>query len=382
MSVTHVFEHAQDAVTIVPAATPRIVKQFVELPYAMYSRDPHWVPPLRRDEHRRLSPRHNPFLAHADMALFVATRNGRISGRIAAIDDRAHNEFHRERLAWFGFFEAADAAAAGSLLSTVEAWGRARRCTAVRGPANPSLNESAGLLVDGFDDDPYLLMPYNPRAYASYIEGAGYATAKDLWAWDIDLTVPLGGRVVRLAERVRKRRNVQVRRADMRAYDDDLGRIVSVYRQAWEQNWGFVPPTGAEMKQFATDLKPIIDPDLVLIAEVAGRAVACAVTLPDVNQVLKRMNGGLFPLGLLHFLRRKTVIDRCRLVMLGVIPEYRNLGLYPLMIAEAHRRVVANGYVRAEMSWTLEDNHAINAGIEASGGRRYKTYRLYEKSIR
>ena len=381
MSVTQRSESVQGGLTIVQATGARLVKEFVELPYRLYGGDPHWIPELRRDAHRRLSPRDNPFWAHAEMALFLATRNGRVCGRIAAIEDHAHNAFHRERLAWFGFFEAQDAATAATLLTAAEEWGRRRGCTALRGPANPSLNESAGLLIDGFDDDPYVLMPHNPPVYASYIEGAGFAKAKDLWAWDIDLTVPLGARIVRMAERVRKRHGVTVRRVNMRAYYADLEKMVGVYREAWEQNWGFVPPTDAEMKQMATDLKPIIDPDLVLFAEAAGRTVACVVVLPDVNQVLKRMHGKLFPLGLLHFLNRKKIINRSRLVLLGVIPEYRNLGLYPLMIAEIHQRGVANGYVRGEMSWTLEDNDAINAGIEAAGGRRYKTFRLYEKPL-
>ena len=381
MSVTQRSESVQGGLTIVQATGARLVKEFVELPYRLYGGDPHWIPELRRDAHRRLSPRDNPFWAHAEMALFLATRNGRVCGRIAAIEDHAHNAFHRERLAWFGFFEAQDAAIATTLLTAAEEWGRRRGCTALRGPANPSLNESAGLLIDGFDDDPYVLMPYNPPIYASYIEGAGFVKVKDLWAWDIDLTVPLGARIVRMAERVRKRHDVTVRRVNMRAYYADLEKMVGVYREAWEQNWGFVPPTDAEMKQLATDLKPIIDPDLVLFAEAAGRTVACVVVLPDVNQVLKRMHGKLFPFGLLHFLNRKKIINRSRLVLLGVIPEYRNLGLYPLMISEIHQRGVANGYVRGELSWTLEDNDAVNAGIEAAGGRRYKTFRLYEKPL-
>ena len=381
MSVTQRSEPAQDDPRVVEATGARLVRAFVELPYRMYAGDPRWIPELRRDAHRRLSPRHNPFLAHSEMALFLATRDGRVCGRIAAIEDCAHNEFHRERLAWFGFFEAEDRATADALLDRAEAWGRRRGCTALRGPANPSLNESAGLLVDGFDDDPYVLMPHNPPVYASYVEGAGYVKVKDLWAWDIDLTVPLGARIARLAERVRKRHGVTVRRVNMHAYYSELEKMVAVYRQAWEANWGFVPPTDAEMRQLATDLKPIIDPDLVLFAEAAGRTVACAVALPDVNQVLKRMGGRLFPFGLLHFLNRKRVINRSRLLLLGVVPEYRNLGLYPLIIAEMHRRGVDSGYVRGELSWTLEDNDAINAGIAAAGGRRYKTYRLYEKPL-
>jgi GNAT superfamily N-acetyltransferase len=382
MSVTHRSDGTQDALTIVLASTPRQVEQFVELPYALYANDPHWVPELRRDAYRRLSAKHNPFLAHADIALFLAVAGTAIVGRIAAIEDHGHNEYHHERLAWFGFFEARDAAIAASLLDAVEQWSAARGCTAVRGPANPSLNESAGLLVEGFDDDPYLLMPYNPPAYAAFIEGAGYAKAKDLLAWDVDLTQPVGPRIEKLAERVRRRNDIHVRRVEMKHFDRDLALMQAIYRSAWEDNWGFVPPTDAEMRQLATDLRPVIDPDLVLFAELRGRAIATVVVLPDVNQVLKRMNGRLLPFGLWHFLNRRKIINRCRLVLLGVMAEHRNMGLYPLLISEIYRRGVANGYIRGECSWTLEDNHAVNAGLEASGAHRYKTYRLYEKPIR
>jgi GNAT superfamily N-acetyltransferase len=381
MSVTHRSERAQDTVAVVPATTPQLVEKFIEFSYELYADDPHWIPELRRDAYRRVSPKHNPFLAHADIALFLAVDGGRTVGRIAAIEDRAHNEYHHERLAWFGFFEARDGGVAAALLAAVEHWGAARGCTAVRGPANPSLNESAGLLVQGFDDDPYLLMPYNPPAYAEFIEGAGYVKAKDLLGWDLDLTQPLGARIEKLAERVRRRNNIVVRRVDMKQFDRDLALMQSIYRSAWEDNWGFVPPTDAEMRQLATDLKPVIDPDLVLFAEMDGKAISTVVVLPDVNQVLKRMHGRLLPFGLWHFLNRKKIINRCRLVLLGVVAEYRNVGLYPLMISEIHRRGVANGYIRGELSWTLEDNHSVNAGIEASGGRRYKLFRLYEKPI-
>jgi hypothetical protein len=251
----------QDGLTIVEAAGARLVKAFVELPYRLYAGHPHWIPELRRDMHRRLSPRHNPFLAHADMKLFLAMRSGRVCGRVAAIEDHAHNEFHHERLAWFGFFEAEDAATASALLNAAGEWGRRRGCSTLRGPANPSLNESCGLLIDGFDDDPYLLMPYNPPVYAQYVEAAGFAKVKDLWAWDFDIRKPVGERIARMAARVTKRHNVTVRHVNMRDYDADLARMVSVYRAAWEANWGFVPPTDAEMKQLATDLKPIVDPD-------------------------------------------------------------------------------------------------------------------------
>lgn len=382
VSVTHQPEPGQGVVSVRRAADRRLVKAFVELPYVLYAGDPHWVPPLRRDEYRRLDPRKNPFLAHADMDLWVAVDDrGRACGRIAAIEDREHNDFHHERIAWFGFFEAQDSRAAQALLAAAERWGSERGCTAIRGPVNPSLNESAGLLVQGFDDDPYLLMPYNPPHYAGLVEGAGYHKAKDLLAWDLDATVPLGGRIERLADRIRRRHDVTIRRADMKHYFRDLGLMNAVYRSAWQANWGFVPPTEAEMKQLATDLRPVIDPDLVLFAEIGGRAVGCVVALPDVNQVLKRMRGNLLPFGLWHFLNRRRIITRARLALLGVLSEYRNLGLYPLLISEIYRRGVANGYTRGELSWTLEDNDSVNAGISAAGGVVYKTYRIYEKSL-
>jgi len=381
LSVTHQSESVQDAVTIVRATTPRLVDAFVDLPYTMYAQDPHWVPPLRRDERRRLDKRRNAFLDHADIELWTAFSGGTPCGRIAAIEDRAHNDFHHERLAWFGFFEASDGPTARALLEAAENWGRARGCPAIRGPVNPSLNESAGLLVHGFDDDPYLLMPYNPPKYRAFIEGCGYTKVKDLLAWNIDVAVPLGARVERLAQRLRRRGRIRVRRVDMREFDRDLAAMNAIYRSAWQGNWGFVPPTDAELKQLAADLKPVIDPGLVLFAEMDERPIGCAVGLPDLNQVLKRMNGRLLPFGLWHFLKRRSIITRARAVILGVLAEYRRMGVYPLLISELHRNGVAHGYKNAELSWTLEDNDDVNAGIMAAGGRVYKKYRLYEKAL-
>jgi hypothetical protein len=368
-------------IEIVPVSSSRLTREFVELPYSIYAGAPHWVSPLRRDERNRLSPKHNPFLAHAEMQLWLARSDGRITGRIGAIEDRLHNEKHKERVAWFGFFEAADADTARRLLDEVEGWGRARQAQVVRGPANPSLNESAGLLVDAFDADPYVLMPYNPPSYAGYIEAAGYRKAKDLLAWDIDLTVPCPARITNVAARVANHYRIVVRTVDMSAFDRDLEILKTVYRGAWVDNWGFVPPTDEEIRQLAVDLKPVLDPELVLFAERDGRPIACAVAIPDVNQVLKRMHGNLLPFGIVHFLRRKSIVTRSRLLLLGVVPDARRIGVYPLLIAEIHRRAVARGYRRAELSWTLEDNDLINTGIEAAGGRRYKTYRLYDKPL-
>ena len=382
-SVTQADSPAQGRVTVTRVASRRERKAFVDLPFTLYAQTPQWIPPLRRDEHRRLSPRHNPFFDHATIDLWLAERDGRAVGRIAAIDDRLHDETHGERITWFGFFESADATTARSLLAVVEAHGAARGSTAVRGPANPSLNESAGLLIDGFEREPYILMPYNTPAYPAYIEAAGYHKAKDLLAWLIDLTVPVGARIERAGARLASRRRVVVRTVDMTrtGFDRDLGHLKTIYRAAWSDNWGFVPPTDREIDQLAHDLRPIIDPELVLFAEVDGAIAGCTVSLPDLNQVLKHMHGALFPFGIWHFLRRRALINRNRVLLLGVLPAYRRLGLYPLLVAELHRRAVARGYVEAELSWTLEDNELINVGIEAAGGRRDKTFRVYEKSL-
>ena len=361
-------------------ATGRRLRQFVELPYAMYARDPHWVPPLRRDEYRRLS-RHNPFLEHAEIHAFVALRGEEVVGRIAAIEDARHDETHQERVTWFGFFEAVDLESAAALFHTVEGHARDRSRRVVRGPANPSLNESAGLLIQGFDEDPYVLMPYNPPSYPAFVEASGYGKVKDLLAWHMEIPPGPSARISRVAERVRRRHGITLRSVNMQAFDEDLAVICELHERAWRDNWGFVAPTQAEMRQLASELRPILDPQLVIFAEMHGRPVAFAVTLPDVNQVLKRMRGRVWPFGLWHFLRRRATVDQVRLVLLGVEPELRRIGLYPLLIAESHAQALARGYLRGEMSWTLEDNDAVNAGIQAAGGRHYKTYRIYEKAL-
>ena len=237
--------------------------------------------------------------------------------------------------------------------------------------------------LDAFDAEPYLMMPWNPSTYAGFIEGAGFQKAKDLLAWDIDLTVPLGGRIEKLKERLASRRKIRIRpvRMGKREFQADLDNLKQVYRAAWSDNWGFVPPTDAEIDQLAVELKPIVDPELALFAEVDGALAGCALALPDLNQVLRHMNGSLWPFGVIHFLRRRSLITRGRVLLLGVLPEFRRLGLYPLLIADLHQRGRQRGYTRAELSWTLEDNHLVNEGIVAAGGRHSKTYRIYEKPV-
>jgi hypothetical protein len=364
-----------------PVSGRQEFRRFIDYAYERNAGDPHWVPPLRISEHERLTPKKNPFFAHADVELLLAWRGDRLVGRIAAIDDRLHNESHHDNVAMFGFFEAEDAEAARALLGAVEAWADARGRARVRGPINPSLNESAGLLVDGFDSDPMVMMPHNPREYAAQIEAAGYAKVKDLFAWMHVLQRELPPVFVRAARRLRDKHRITTRPLNIGEFTGEVERLRALYCTAWERNWGFVPPTSDEFRRIATELKPIFDPRCSVCAEIDGRMVACLVSVPDINQALKGTNGRLFPLGLVRLLLRKRYITQVRMLLLGIDARHRGLGLYPLLIDQWHRQLQGTPYAHAEFSWVLEDNRDINQPAEAGGARRYKTYRIYEKTI-
>lgn len=368
-------------IDVVPVSGRAALRDFIDFPYRKYRGHPYWVPPLRLGEHERFNPKKNPFYEHADIQPFLARKDNRTVGRIAAIDDRAHEAVHHDNLVAFGFLEADDAEIAKALLQAVEQWARARGRTAVRGPLNPSLNDTAGLLIDGFDDAPMLLMPYNPPAYDGYITGAGYAKVKDLYAWIYDLNRPHDARVADIAERVRKRYDVVIRPIDTAHMQAEIQNFLDIYAAAWKENWGFVPPSPAESAYFAKELKQILDPDFVLSAEIKGVRVACAVAVPDLNQVLKGTDGRLFPKGIFRFLLRKRLIDQGRLLLLGVLPEYQRFGLMPLLVHDLAIRAARRGARRVEFSWILEDNLDINQPAEQSGAVRYKTYRIYQKAL-
>jgi GNAT superfamily N-acetyltransferase len=369
---------------IQPVRGRRAFREFIDYAYDRNAADPHWIPPLRMSEHERLKPAKNPFFAHADVELFLARRpdgEGRIVGRIAAIDDRLHEETHHDQTAMFGFFEAEDAEAARALLKAVEAWAAARGRRRVRGPINPSLNESCGLLIDGFDTDSMLLMPHNPPEYGAFIESAGYGKVKDLYAWLYDIGAEPPDVVARLAARIRERLQLVLRPLNLAEFTKEIERLREIYCGAWENNWGFVPPTTEEFQRLASELKPIFDARGAVVAEANGRMVACAVAVPDINQALKGTSGRLFPSALFRLLLRHRYINQARLLLLGVAPEYRTRGLYPLLLSELHRQVAGSSYRRVEFSWVLEDNRDINQPAEQAGARRYKTYRIYEKDL-
>jgi GNAT superfamily N-acetyltransferase len=369
------------SVSVRPVSGRGDFARFINHPYERHKADPHWVPPLRWGERERLMPTKNPFFAHAEVALFLACRGDRVTGRIGAIDDRLHLDTHRDNTALFGFFEASDRDTAAALLNAAEAWARDRGRVRVRGPINPSLNDNAGLLVDGFDSDPTILMPHNPPGYADFIEASGYRKAKDLFAWIYDVDRDPPQTMARLADRLRARVGVAIRPFRVTEFAAEAARLRELYNAAWERNWGFTAPTPEEFARLAQEMKPIFDPRIAVCAEHNGRMIACVIAIPDINQALKGTGGTLFPTGLLHLLRRKRYINQARVMLVGIDPGFRRAGLYPLLMLELHRQALAAGYKRLEFSWTLEDNRDVNGPAEEAGARRYKTYRIYEKAL-
>ncbi len=364
-----------------PVESRRDLTWFVKYPFAKYRDDPHWVPPLVFDERRKFDARKNPFYEHARVKQFLAERGGRVVGRIAAIDDDNHNITHDDNLIFFGFFEAEDQPTADALLNRVEEWGRELGRDAVRGPVNPSMNDGAGFQIDAFDTDPFVMMPYNPPEYPGYVEAAGYKKAKDLHAYLFERGWEVGEKIGRLAKLVRRRYNPTVRTADMKNLDKELKLLKRLYNEGWVENWGFVKYTEAEFDRLASELKLVVDPELIVFVELEGKVAGLGLCLPDVNQVLKKARGRVFPWGLISFLNRRRLVDRIRLVILGITPEYRGKGLEAVIIDQLYRHAIPKGYLSCECSWVLEDNKAIMRSLEAAGAELYKTYRIYQKAL-
>jgi GNAT superfamily N-acetyltransferase len=359
----------------------RALAAFVDLPYRLHRGDPGFAPVLRRDVHTLLSPRRNPFYEHAEAAHFLAREGGRVVGRISAIHNRRHNETHGDRVGFFGFFECIDAhEVARALFQAAEEWLRGRGLTVMRGPVNPSINDEAGLLVDGFTTPSVLMMPHNPLYYVALVEGAGFRKAKDLLAYEHAADeLPL--RLVQGATRQEVRHGITLRTLDMRRFEAECEIVKTLYNQAWERNWGFVPMTDRELAHLATQLKPVVVPELVVFAEQEGRPIGFAVALPDLNVALRKNPSGRFFPGILRILWAARRIDRVRVVLLGVVPPWKGRGIDVILyktIWEAARR---KGFTWGEAGWILEDNHAMANGLLRMGFRAYKTYRLYDRDI-
>lgn len=355
---------------------------FIRFPWKIYRGDQYWVPPLIKDQLQKFSPG-NPFLSHAEMILFLAHRGGDIVGRVAGIIDHDYVKFHQERVGFFGFFESIqEGPVVQALLSRVGNWLREHGMEKMIGPMNPSTNDECGLLVEGFDSAPRLMMPYNPAYYPALLEGFGLKKAMDLYAYWLDRSFFLDDRLLRITERLRKKHpQLSTRPLNLRRFGEELKIVKEIYNHAWSRNWGFVPMSEEEIDDLAKNLKPLVVPDLVLFAYWDKEPVGFVVSLPDYNEVLKHLNGKIGLLGGLKFLYYSKKISTVRVMLLGVKHAFQKRGLEGLLYMETFRNGGRKGFHTAECSWILEDNVLMQHGIEAMGGKRYKTYRIYESLI-
>ncbi|NBU21365.1 GNAT family N-acetyltransferase [bacterium] len=362
---------------------------FIDLPWKIYKGDPHWVPPLKIAVKDLLDVRKNPFFKHAHMHPLLVYRGRECVGRAVGVIDQNHNEFHEEKVVFFGFFEAIqDQEVTRLLLDEIARWGKSQGMSIMRGPMSPSTNHECGLLVEGFQDSPYVMMTYNPPYYIDLLEKYGMAKAKDLYSYEVSGGANFSKVIVAKAERLKKRGAVTFRPVSLKEFDQEVERLLDVYNDAWEKNWGFVPMNPDEFRHLAQDMKLIMDPNLCLIAEVKGEIAGFALALPDVNQVFKKVpQGKLFPFGIFKLLwnlkgpGRKKTINRCRVITLGIKKAYREYGIGPLLYTEYLKRGPESGYPTGEASWILEDNKPMNKALEHMCGEKTKTYRIYDRSL-
>jgi len=355
---------------------------FIRFPWEVYQGDPYWVPPLIKDQLLKFDPNH-PFRVHSEMILFLAYRGGKVVGRIAGIIDHHYVEFHQEKVGFFGFFESIpDAEVARTLLSRIADWLKGHGMEKMAGPMNPSTNDECGLLIERFDSSPCLMMPYNPRIYPSLLEGFGLRKRMDLYAYLLEEPTFRLARLDRITERLRKREpQLYVRPIQLRRFDEELKIVKEIYNQAWSKNWGFVPMTDEEINLTAKELKPLVVSELILFAYWGKDPVAFSVSLPDYYEVLKHLNGKIGLLGAIKFLYYSKKIHKIRVMLLGVKHDFQKKGVEGLLYIETFKRGNKKGYHEAECSWILEENILMQHGIEAMGGKRYKTYRIYEMPL-
>lgn len=371
-----------------PHANKAERRRFIDLAWKINARDPAWVPPLRLSVEDALDTKKNPFYKHARIQLWNAYREGEHVGRISACVDDRHNEFHGEKIGFWGFFECIDdASVASALFAAAEDWIRGQGMNASRGPANPSFNHEAGMLLNSFSEDPYVMMTHNLPYFPALVEGLGYQKEKDLFAFNLPCPEEFDARVVRISEKVKAKNNITIRSINMKKFREEVQLIREIYNAAWEKNWGFVPMDQAEFDHMAKSLKDVLWPDFCLLAFVGDKPIGFSLALPDINRVLKRIpNGKLLPFGiftLLNGLRPAAkVVDRVRVITLGVVPEWRASGVASVFYYESYRRAKGLGLWGGEASWILEDNREMLSAIQVFGkAPPYKTYRVYQKGL-
>lgn len=336
------------------------------------------MPPLRRDIYELIDPDRHPFHQHGTVQLFLARKGDQVVGRIAAVHNDLHVERFGELTGFFGLFESErDPRISNALFDAARDWLASRGLETMRGPASFSLNEECGLLIDGFNGPPVVMMSYNPPWYEELTEAYGFTKSKDLLAYFFpEAHAP--ERMLRMADKLRERYRVKVRTLDKKRFWDEVELVAQVYNEAWEDNWGHLPMTEAELRYMAKQLKPVVDPNLVVFAEIDGEVAGFGLALPDFNVALKRMNGNLFPFGWAKALWYSRKIDTARVLILGVLEKHRRSGVAELMELELIKNALARGITKSEFSWILEDNVSIRTPLERMGASVYRTYRMYD----
>ncbi|MEX2571854.1 MAG: N-acetyltransferase [Gemmatimonadota bacterium] len=362
------------------------LRPFMDLSWTINGSDPNWIPPLRMSLATALDRDRHPFHRHADVAYFVAEREGRPVGRIAAIVNHLHNEFHADRTGFFGLFECEDDPnTAAALFDAARAWLADREMTEMRGPVNLSTNDeisSPGILIEGFDSPPSIMMSHNPPYYGRLHDSAGFAKCKDVLAFLLDQPEAPPERGMQLIDRILARQNVTIRALDLKNFRRDIDALKEVYNAAWSGNWGFVPMTDEEFEHLAKEFRPIVEPELCLIAEAGSEPVGFYLALPNINEAFRHLpNGRLLPFGWVKLLWYKRKLRGIRVLTAGFKPRFHRAGIGPAFYRRAWDAGVRKGYDNGEASWVLEDNHAMIRAMEGMGGKPYKRYRIYEREL-
>ena len=371
-------------IDVKPVEGLRDRRAFIELPFRLHEGTP-WVPPLKIERHLFLSPRTNPYFKHGEAELFLARRDGAVVGRISAQIDHAYNDVHDAKQGWFGFIEFEDdIEIVTALLDAAQAWVCERGMETFVGPADFAVNDESGIVVEGFEIAPMVRQPWHPPYYQQRCEEAGLTKVVDLIMWHMVISDTHSMRPIirRLSEEAEPKHGVTIRRMSRRKLRKELDLFGEIYNEAWRNNWGFVPYDKADLDAYALDLQLVYDKKWFMIAERGGEAIGLAISVPDINQVLVKMNGRLFPLGLYYYFRRNKYIDQIRIGFLGVKREHQHTGASARLYvehfdtSEKHPRIKSG-----DGGWVLENNRAMNKGMEAMGARIRKRYRMYEKSL-
>jgi len=373
------------AVEIVEVESPSQLKKFITYPNQLYKGDPNYVAPLISERLEFFDKQKNPFYQTATTKEYLAMREGKIVGRIGTCVNYAHNQHHLEKVGFFGFLDLIDDYEVLTMMMRVAMINLKKiGMEKLRGPVSYSTNHECGVLIEGFDSPPKIMMTYNQPYLPNLLEKFGFKKAMDLHAYRITKEMSIPERVTEIAEKLLNRVGATIRPMKMSRFDDEVEKIHQIYNAAWEENWGFVPMTKEEFFYLGKNLKQIVDPKVALIVEVDKKPIGFALALPDINQALIKLHGKLFPFGLIKLLWNTKIsnkIDSLRVLTMGVIPEYRGRGLDMVLYSRIHTDAVKAGYNWAEMSWILETNQPMNNAIERMGAQLYKKYRIVEMPI-